>query len=161
MLLAGDEAGHSQKGNNNAYCQDNEISWITGKRLTRILLNLLPHLFICGRVTRFFAEALVPGPSCKTAGMTDIAWFLPDATEMTDEHWQTEYAKSLGSFLWRGLHTVDQENKPVFDDSFYMIFNAHFGPLEFKLPEAKYGKCWKMLWIHRGRGIRRNMNRAR
>ena len=153
MLLAGDETGHTQNGNNNAYCQDNETSWINWEKADKSLIEFTASLIHLRKSHPAFSRKhWFQGRPVKTSGMTDIAWFLPDATEMTDEHWNTGYAKSLGIFLYGGgLHTVDQENKPVVDDSFYMIFNAHFGPLEFKLPEAKYGKCWKLLWDTSGK----------
>jgi glycogen operon protein len=66
---------------------------------------------------------------------------------MTEEDWKTGYAKSLGIFLFGGgLNTVDQEGRPGMDDSFYILFNAHGGPLDFKLPVSKYGKTWKKVW---------------
>jgi glycogen operon protein len=153
MLLAGDEAGHTQNGNNNAYCQDNETSWINWEKADKNLIEFTASLIHLRKSHPAFSRKhWFQGRPVKTSGMTDIAWFLPDATEMTEDHWNTGYAKSLGIFLYGGgLHTVDQANKPVVDDSFYMIFNAHFGPLEFKLPEAKYGKCWKLLWDTAGK----------
>jgi glycogen operon protein len=153
MLLAGDEAGHSQQGNNNAYCQDNDISWIDWEKADQDLIAFTAALIqLRKKHPAFSRKHWFKGRPVKAKGITDIAWFLPDATEMTEEHWKTGYAKSLAIFLYGGgLHTVDQENKPIVDDSFYMIFNAHSGPLEFKLPEAKYGKCWKLLWDTSGK----------
>jgi glycogen operon protein len=66
---------------------------------------------------------------------------------MEEEHWKTGFAKSLAIFLnGRGISSVDQQNKAIVDDSFYIIFNAHFEPLDFRLPEEKFGKCWKAIW---------------
>jgi glycogen operon protein len=148
MLLAGDELGRSQQGNNNAYCQDNEISWINWDAADKDLIKFTAKLIQLRKSHPAFSRKhWFQGRPVKAKGMTDIAWLLPDASEMTEEHWNTGFAKSLGIFFYGGgLHAVDQENKPIVDDSFYMIFNAHFGPLEFKLPEERYGKCWKKVW---------------
>ena len=76
--------------------------------------------------------------------MEDIAWFLPDGSEMTEEHWNTSFAKSLAIYLnGKGIHTVNAQGETLIDDSFYIMFNAHHEPLEYTLPEAKYGQDWK------------------
>jgi glycogen operon protein len=73
----------------------------------------------------------------------DIAWFLPDGTEMSEEHWTTEFAKSLGIYLnGRGIHYSGPKGEPVIDDSFYILFNAHHDKLDFKLPVSKYATQW-------------------
>ncbi|MES1160939.1 MAG: glycogen debranching enzyme GlgX, partial [Bacteroidota bacterium] len=84
------------------------------------------------------------GRPVRKKGLTDIAWFLPEGTEMTEEHWKSDFAKSLGVFFYGGgLNTVDENNHPLTDDNFYIIFNAYSGSLDFKLPEEKFGKTWK------------------
>jgi glycogen operon protein len=145
MLLAGDEAGHSQQGNNNAYCQDNEISWINWGKADQDLVSFTAQLIHLRKSHPAFSRKnWFKGKPVRTKGIADISWFLPEGAEMTEEHWKTGYAKSLGIFLnGAGLNMVDQENKPIVDDNFYIIFNAHFGPLDFKLPPASYGKVWK------------------
>ncbi len=78
--------------------------------------------------------------------MEDIAWFLPEGTEMTEEHWTTDFATSLGVFLnGRGLHSMGLKGEHIIDDSFYVIFNAHHESLDYILPEVKYGKEWVVL----------------
>jgi isoamylase len=148
MLLAGDETGNTQNGNNNAYCQDNEISWIVWEKADRELVDFTAQLIQFRKSHPVFArKQWFQGRPVRKRGLTDIGWFLPDGTEMTEEHWNNGFAKSLGVFLFGGgLNTVDQEGRPVVDDSFYILFNAHFEPLEFKLPEDKYGKVWTKVW---------------
>src|SRR5690606_33022513 len=86
------------------------------------------------------------GRPIKGLDLEDIHWFLPDGTEMSDEHWNTSFAKSLGIYLnGKGIHTVNATGDPIVDDSFYVIFNAHHEPLTFFLPEAKYGKEWRII----------------
>ncbi|HMV89154.1 MAG TPA: glycogen debranching protein GlgX [Cyclobacteriaceae bacterium] len=147
MLVAGDEFGRTQKGNNNAYCQDNEISWIDWKNLDSDLLAFTQkviglrkaHPVFCRR--KWFQGMAVTG-----RGLEDIAWFLPEGSEMTDDHWQHSFAKSLGVYLnGKGIHTVHADGSAVVDDSFYVIFNAHHEPLDFKLPPEKYGKQWEAI----------------
>lgn len=142
MLVAGDELSRTQGGNNNAYCQDNEISWLNwaqaDKKLlefTRKLIKLRKnHPVFCRR--RWFV-----GQDIK--GKEDIAWFLPEGELMNDEHWNHDYAKSMGVYLsGHGLHYPGPQGETILDDDFYVIFNAFQDPLEFKLPPQKYGKAW-------------------
>ncbi len=86
------------------------------------------------------------GQRIKGVGLEDIAWFLPDGSEMSDEHWNNDFAKSLAIYLnGRGLHAVGSKGENIMDDSFYLIFNAHHEPLDFKLPASKYGKTWDLV----------------
>jgi glycogen operon protein len=145
MLLAGDELGHTQHGNNNAYCQDNEISWLDWSKADKDLLKFTRDLIhFRKKHPAFSRKGWFKGKPVRRKGLTDIAWFKQDATEMTEDDWNTGFAKSLGIFLYGdGLHMVDENNNPIKDDSFYLIFNAHFGPLDFKLPPANYAKEWR------------------
>lgn len=145
MLLAGDEAGRTQQGNNNAYCQDNELSWfhwgqVDGSLLayTRQLIELrLSQPVFCRR--KWFT-----GEPIKGVGSKDIAWFLPDGREMPEENWDHDFARSLAVFLnGEGIHAVDEKGKKIVGDSFYLIFNAYQEPLDFLLPKDKrYGDFW-------------------
>jgi isoamylase len=148
MLLAGDELGNTQFGNNNAYCQDNEISWIDWNAEDKALMEFTAQLIQFRKCHPVFArKQWFKGRPVRARGLADIGWFLPDGTEMAEEDWKTGYAKSLGIFLFGGgLNTIDQEGRPIVDDSFYILFNGHEGPLDFKLPVSKYGKTWKKVW---------------
>ncbi|RDC62721.1 glycogen debranching protein GlgX [Adhaeribacter pallidiroseus] len=144
MLVAGDEISRTQNGNNNAYCQDNEISWLNWQNadtellaFTRKLIHLRKNHPIFRR-RRWFQ-----GQPIKGIGVEDIAWFLPDGSEMTEEHWNQDFAKSLAVyFSGIGLHSKGPKGEHVYDDSFYIIFNASDIPLPFKLPLKKYGDKW-------------------
>jgi isoamylase len=144
MIVAGDEIGRTQKGNNNAYCQDNEISWIDWKKTDTDLLEFTRQLIKLRRDhPTFCRRRWFQGQPIKGAGVEDIAWFLPDGNEMSEHHWNTSYAKSLGVFLFgNGLHAVGPHGEQITDDSFYIMFNAHSDPLDYKLPPVKYGCCW-------------------
>jgi isoamylase len=144
MIVAGDEIGRTQQGNNNAYCQDNEVSWVDWKnadsdllQFTQKLIELrLNHPVFCRR--RWFQ-----GQPIRGVGVEDIAWFLPEGSEMTEEHWKNDFAKSLGVFLnGSSLHAVGAKGEQIRDDHFYVIFNAHYEPLDYRLPSAKYCEKW-------------------
>jgi isoamylase len=144
MLTTGDEIGRTQKGNNNAYCQDNEISWINWAAADNELLEFTKKIIhFRKRHPAFCRRRWFQGYPIKGVGIEDIAWFLPNGSEMTEEHWNQEFAKSLGVFLnGLGIHTQGPRGEHITDDSFYILFNAHHEAIEFKLPPEKYGKEW-------------------
>jgi isoamylase len=144
MLVAGDELGKTQQGNNNAYCQDNEISWIDWAnkdeellKFTTQLINFRKkHPVFCRR--KWFKYQPIKGKD-----VTDIEWFTPDGQEMSEEHWNSTYAKSLGVFLsGHGVRTVSDKGEQVIDDSFCIMFNSYHDMVPFKLPSEKWGKKW-------------------
>jgi glycogen operon protein len=144
MMLAADEMSRTQKGNNNAYCQDNEISWVDWKHADQELISFTRELIALRKShPSFTRKRWFQGQPIKGVGVEDIAWFLPEGTEMTDEDWNTSFAKSLGLYLnGRGLHSLGPKEEPFVDDSFYIIFNAHHEEVNYVLPEKKYGKHW-------------------
>jgi glycogen operon protein len=144
MILGGDELGRSQRGNNNGYCQDNEISWYDWAnrdtallQFTRRLIMLrLRHPVFCRR--RWFQGRALHGTK-----VSDIGWFTPGGQEMSEEDWQAGFAKSLGVFLnGSAIPTPNERGERIVDASFYVVFNAHHEPLEFTLPEKKWGSAW-------------------
>ncbi len=136
MLVGGDELGRTQHGNNNGYCQDNEISWFDWDDVdvelfafTRELLDLRREHPVFRR-RRFFEGKAVRGEQ-----FHDIAWLTPEGELMSDEHWNTGFAKSLQIFLnGSGLASLDDRGRDVVDDSFLLLINGHHEPLEFILP---------------------------
>lgn len=144
MLLAGDEIGRTQKGNNNAYCQDNEISWIDWKNADRELLEFTKKLIHLRKMHPVFCRKnWFQGQSIRGIGVEDIAWFQPDGKEMSEEDWTNGFAKSLAVYMnGMGIHARNPDGTRITDDSFYIIFNAHYGSIEYKLPEKKYGTEW-------------------
>ncbi len=147
MLLSGDEAGRTQQGNNNAYCQDNDISWMHWDQVdndllafTQKLIHLrLAHPAFCRR--RWFR-----GQPVEDTVVEDIAWFLPEGTEMTQENWDTGFARSLAIYLnGLGLRSTGPEGEKITDDSFYIMLNAHHEPLDFQLPAEAYGDKWEVV----------------
>jgi isoamylase len=153
MLVAGDELGRTQKGNNNAYCQDNEISWLDWANADEQLLEYTQKLIHFRKAhPAFCRRRWFQGQPIKGIGLEDIAWFLPDGKEMTEDHWNNDFAKSLAVFLnGRGLRSVGPKGEKIIDDNFYLIFNAHFEPLDYTLPLPKYGREWqKVIDTHEG-----------
>jgi glycogen operon protein len=144
MLVAGDELGRTQRGNNNAYCQDNEISWIDWENADFEFLKYIQKVIhLAKNHPAFCRPRWFQGRPIKGVGVEDIAWFLPNGDEMSEEHWNNDFAKSLGIYLnGRAIHAVGPKGERITDDSFYLIFNAHHEPLEFVLPTQKYGKEW-------------------
>ena len=147
MLLGGDEMGRTQKGNNNAYCQDNELSWndwsLRDENLallgfTRRLMDFRrahPAL----RRRRWFQGRRIRG-----TGVEDIVWFDCEGTEMDDHQWQQDFARSLGVYLnGKGIAAVDHEGRQLVDDSLLMLFNAHWEPVDFTLPGPRYAARWR------------------
>jgi isoamylase len=144
MLVAGDEIGKTQNGNNNAYCQDNEISWIDWTKADKDLLRFTQklthfqhaHPVFCRR--RWFK-----GKPIKGTDLHDIAWFLPNGDMMSEENWRQDFAKSLGVFLnGKALKAAGPMGEDLNDNSFYIIFNAYEGELGYVLPSEEFGSTW-------------------
>lgn len=144
MLVAGDEISRTQGGNNNAYCQDNEISWLDWQNADTKLLEFTRKLIAFNRRhPTFNRRRWFKGQPIKGVGLEDIAWFLPNGNEMSEENWNHDFAKSLGIYLnGRGIRSVGSKGEHILDDSFYIIFNAHHEPLNYKLPPEKWGQEW-------------------
>ena len=146
MVLHGDEFGRSQRGNNNVYCQDNEISWVDWDlepwqeellAFTRRAVALRREHPVFRR-RRFFA-----GVSRDEGTPADIAWFAPDGRTMGPDDWANHEARSMLVFLnGEAIPEPDQRGERVVGDSFLVAFNGHYEPLTFTLPEEVYGDGW-------------------
>jgi len=144
MLLGGDEMGRTQGGNNNAYCQDDEVSWFDWDHRDGELVAFTQRLISLRRSHPVFRRRhFFQGQPLHGAGVSDIAWFRAEGTEMTDEDWREGYAKTLGVFLnGDAIPDLDARGQRVTDDSFLVLFNAHFEPVDFVLPEGHFGERW-------------------
>ncbi|HEY3651523.1 MAG TPA: glycogen debranching protein GlgX, partial [Streptosporangiaceae bacterium] len=149
MLLAGDEMGRTQRGNNNAYCQDNEISWVDWAvraeddqalyDYVRTLIKLRADHAVFRR-RRFFRGLPARGGRNR---LGDIAWFTLAGEEMTGDDWDAGFAKSLTVFLnGRAISEPDRRGERVQDDSFLLLFNASEEDLRFVIPPRRYGLRW-------------------
>jgi glycogen operon protein len=144
MLCGGDEVGRSQGGNNNGYCQDNELSWYDWDAADTSLLGFARDL-IKLRLQHpvFTRRRWFQGRPIRGNDVSDIGWFTPGGTEMSDQDWQAGFAKTLGVFLnGSAIRTMDERGRHVVDDSFFVMFNAHSEAVEFVLPESKWGEQW-------------------
>ncbi len=145
MLCGGDEFGRTQRGNNNAYCQDNEISWFSWERTPEqerqtdfvAKLTRLRHEHPIFRRPKFFQGRKLRGSDVK-----DILWLNPDGLEMTDEEWGTHFVKTLGVMLnGDSIAVWDWFGKPVKDDTFLILLNASQEKIDFLLP-GEPDKSW-------------------
>jgi isoamylase len=148
MLLAGDEFGHSQQGNNNAYCQDNELAWLSWEmdedeqqllEFVRSLIRLRRSHRVFRR-RKFFQNRAIRGENVR-----DIVWLDPAGTQMSDEQWRDGFARSLAVFLsGRGLDERDERGRTIVDTDFLVLVNAHHETVEFKLPAQPEDARWAL-----------------
>jgi isoamylase len=143
MICGGDEIGRTQGGNNNAYCQDNGISWYDWEHMDDGLFAFVARLVKFRRDHAVFQRRRwFVGRALHGAEATDLGWFKPNGELMTDEDWQASFGRAVGVFLnGKAITTLDERGEPITDDSFYLLFNAHYEPLTFTLPEA-WGGPW-------------------
>jgi isoamylase len=136
MLLGGDEFGRTQHGNNNGYAQDNEISWFDWDKIDDELLTFTQQLVALRREHPVFRRRrFFEGRAVRGERFFDIAWLTPDGELMSDEDWQSGFAKSLQIFLnGDGLASTDERGELVTDVSFLLLLNAHHEPLTFRAP---------------------------
>jgi len=141
MLLAGDELGHTQLGNNNVYCQDNETSWLDWQPdeakeaftefVARVLELRRQHPVFSRR--RFLKDS-------------EVTWLAPDAREMTRADWDKSYARCIGVYLsGTAIERVDRRGRAVTDDDFLVLFNAHHEPIPFLLPGPSSSMHWTLV----------------
>jgi isoamylase len=144
MLLGGDELGRTQKGNNNAYCQDNELSWVDWSEIDKPLLAFTQWIIAFRRAHPVFRRRrFFQGRPIR--GTLDIGWFKPDGQSMTDDDWDVGYARSLGVFLnGRAIQGHDEQGRPITDDSFILLFNAHTEGVRWTIP-SEYAAGWRLV----------------
>jgi glycogen operon protein len=150
MLLAGDEIGRTQQGNNNAYCQDNEISWVDWQldrprrellAFTQLLIELRQSHPVLRR-RKFFQGRSIRGSEVK-----DLTWFRPDGKEMTDEDWGNPFARCLGLRLaGDAIDEVDDRGDRIIDDTLLILLNAHHESIPFILPAHRARVRWELMF---------------
>ena len=148
MLLHGDELGRTQGGNNNVYAQDSELAWIDWDRAKEF--GFLTEFV--GRLTKLRADHPVfrrrrhfSGRVTKASGVRDIGWFTPAGEWMTDDDWDSGFAKSVAVFLnGEGIREPDARGERITDDSFFLLFNGHHEPIAFVLPDLGAGERWQV-----------------
>ena len=149
MLNAGDEVSRTQQGNNNAYCQDNEISWFdweVDKRKTAMLeftrnLISLRKSHAVFRRRKFFQGRPIHGEEVK-----DVMWLRPDGLEMTDSDWESTWSRCIGiRFSGNATHETNEDGSALVDDDFFMILNSSHETVDFLLPSFVPGATWEII----------------
>lgn len=149
MLLAGDELGHTQQGNNNAYCQDNGISWLDWKLDDR----RQKFLAFAKKVTRIWTEQPVlkrrkffQGRSIRGEGIKDLSWFSPTGKDMNDQDWAA-FVRCIGMRLAGDvIGEVDEHGEPIVGDTLLVLLNAHYEPIPFTLPPTNPEHVWELVY---------------
>ena len=150
MIAHGDELGRTQGGNNNTYCQDSELTWMHWLAADECLIEFtasvirLRHQHPTFRRRRFFDGR----PVNRGAGepLPDIVWLTPDGEPMRSEDWSAGFGRSVGVFLnGNGIRGGDARGQQVLDDSFLLLFNAHDGTLDWRLPTPEYAPGWRLV----------------
>jgi glycogen operon protein len=150
MLAGGDEVARSQKGNNNAYCQDNELAWYDwdlDERRKRLLEFTVRLIHIRSSHPNFHRRKFFQDRPIRKEGEDivemDIAWFNTDGKQVSDETWHTDWNRAVCVLLnGQTLQVTDEEGKPVIDNSFLLIINAAQEGVEFTLPPCHTGGQW-------------------
>jgi isoamylase len=144
MLLGGDELGRTQRGNNNAWCQDNELSWYDWAAADEELLEFTRRLIRLRQEHPVFRRpSFLTGMSTEGSGLPDVWWFRPDGRRMTMKDWQKPETRTLGVFLnGEEIRTRSERGLPVVDDSFLLLFNADSEDVVFTLPTRRFGLHW-------------------
>ncbi len=150
MLLAGDEFGNTQRGNNNTYCQDNDISWLNWD-WTPEQKDL--HAFVRRVIGIWSSQPVLQrrhffhGRPLHGAGVKDVTWFDASGAEMTEEAWADGWVRSFG-VRWAGdmIPGTDERGRPLIGDTLLLLFNAHHEPIPFRLPTHNEGQAWDLLF---------------
>lgn len=151
MICGGDEVARTQQGNNNAYCQDNEISWTNwhldkGRKELLAFVSKLIHLRLDHPVLhrRRFFTGREPGDDSNT--IPQVEWFDHTGSIMDMDDWQNTHAFSMMIYLnGSDIPEVDWYGNRMVDNDFILIFNAHYEPIMFTLPDERYGRKWQLV----------------
>jgi glycogen operon protein len=154
MISMGDEVRRTQRGNNNAYCQDNEISWFDWSRVDADLLEFTRRLI---RIRKghpaLHRQKFFSGRPIRGGDVHDVMWFRHDGEQMTDEDWQNAHTQSLAMFLaGNGLTETDRQGRPLHDDHLLLMLSASHEDLEFTLPEFPECTQWELVVDTSGEG---------
>ena len=153
MVFAGDEIRQTQNGNNNAYCQDNEISWVNWNLdapnqqlldFTRFLTGLFRQHPALRRRTFFY------GRKIRDDKIKDLSWFRPDGKEMTEEDWGNPETRCFGERLaGDAIEATDEHGRRIVDDTLLILLNAHYESVPFVLPAHPPKQHWELRWTLR------------
>ena len=146
MVLAGDELGRTQQGNNNAYCQDGDLSyinWELGPQEQEFLEFVAHMIDLRRRHAVFSRRRFLRANAINVQGLKEIVWLTPEGSEMTETEWNQHFARCLGVYLaGAAIERSDKRGRPVTDNNFMLLFNAHHEEIPFVLPEFLSDKAW-------------------
>jgi glycogen operon protein len=142
LLLGGDEFGRTQRGNNNAYCQDNEITWFDWSSVDQELLQFTQDLIELRLAHRVFRRRRY----LTGKGAADLRWFTPSGTAMTAEDWADPSARSVALFIDGSIDPdLRSDDTPLVDDDFLIVVNAWWEPLKFQIPVDVSAGTWELV----------------
>ncbi len=149
MLCSGDEIGHSQRGSNNAYCQDNEVTWLNWdlNDEQRDFLAFVRKVTLIWRTQPVFQRRhFFQGRGIRGSEVQDISWFDPSGQEMSDEAWNAGFVRCLGLRLAGDLiGDLDERGEPIQGETLLMLLNAHHEPIPFALPVTRDEHHWQLV----------------
>ena len=150
MMLGGDEIGHTKKGNNNTYPQDNELNWLNWN-LDEKKQNLLDFTRLLIRVRRehpvFRRRTFFRGRAMRDPNLKDVGWFRPDGKEMTLEDWRNPFSRCMGMLLTGdAIEELDGRGNAIVDDTMFLLLNGHWEPLPFAFPPVpRLEGAWQLV----------------
>ncbi len=150
MLSHGDELARTQRGNNNSYCQDNELTWLDWD-LDDKRRSFLDFVRVASRVWReqpvLRRRRFFHGRPIRGAGVKDIAWFRPDGAEMTDADWRRAHCGCLGVRLSGDqIDEADEFGEPVTGDTLFIILSAHDHDIDFRVDGREHDELWELVY---------------
>ena len=149
MLCAGDELAKTQRGNNNAYCQDNELSWLDwdlGPRREALLGFTMRMIRLRQAQPVLQRRRFFRGTTFRDSSLKDVAFFRPDGQEMTEDDWQQPYIRAVAYLLGGDtISTPDERGERIVGDTLLVLMNAHHEPVPYTLPEIDWGREWEIL----------------
>jgi glycogen operon protein len=149
MILGGDEIGRTQNGNNNAYCQDNELTWVNwelGPRQVQLLEFTQKLIKLRRDHPNFHRRKFNQDRAIRGSAEKDIVWLRPDGQEMTDEEWGHGWVRCLGVILnGNTIGETDEAGEPLKDDTFMMMLNCHHEPIKFYPPKPPGEEKWELI----------------
>ena len=149
MILGGDELSHTQKGNNNTYCQDNDLTWLhweLDERQQKFLAFVKKVIRIWWEQPVFQRRKFFKGRAIRGTDIKDISFLNPSGQEMTDEDWNAGFTQCIGVRLAGDLiDDEDDKGQPIVGDTLLLLLNAHHEPIPFTLPLTKVEQCWEAI----------------
>jgi isoamylase len=150
MLAGGDEFARTQNGNNNVYCQDNELAWFPWERseMQQAVTDFVVKLIRFRKEHPVFRRPkFFQGRPIRGLGIKDIMWLSPSGREMSDKEWTSGHARSVGLLLsGQTMDVYDSKGRPITDDTFVLFFNAHHEKLPFRLPRIRNSRAaWELI----------------